>query len=122
MTEVQTQTTNTKRTLGLIIAAVVLIGGVVFGAVQLSGGNDSTAPSGGTVGQTDEGDEVQQLPTPLPKAMAGQEAIDALGDDIDLVAKRNNMTTEKLEELLLKDPTAHISKTGHLMYKDTAAK
>lgn len=63
---------------------------------------------------------MQSLGPVLPKAMGGQQAIDALGDDINQVAKKNNMTVEKLEGILLKDSTAYISKTGFLLYGDAA--
>lgn len=51
----------------------------------------------------------------LPKAMSGQEAIDALGDDIEIVAERNGMSVDQLEETLLKNPSAKVSKNGFLM-------
>lgn len=52
----------------------------------------------------------------LPKAMGGQEAIDALGDDIEVVAERNGKTVEELKELLLRDHSAKVSKNGFLLY------
>lgn len=51
----------------------------------------------------------------LPRAMSGQEAIDALGDDIDIVAKRNGMSADELEEMLLKNPSAKVSKNGFIL-------
>lgn len=51
----------------------------------------------------------------LPRAMSGQEAIDALGDDIGVVAERNGMSVEELERTLLANPSAKVSKTGFLM-------
>ena len=116
MTQVQTQAGGRTRVVSLVVAAVVLIGGVVFGAVQLSGGNDSTAPTnpGGT--QVSEGPNTVNL---LPEAMGGEAAIDALGDDIVKVAKLNSMTVEELEELLRTDKTARVTKTGVIKYVDT---
>lgn len=120
MTEVKTQRSSTTRTVGLVAAGAVIIGGVVFGAVQLSNGNGLTAPGDQTSTQPADGEDMQSLGPVLPKAMGGQQAIDALGDDINQVAKKNNMTVEKLEGILLKDSTAYISKTGFLLYGDAA--
>lgn len=56
----------------------------------------------------------------LPESMSGQAAIDALGDKIDLAADRNNKTVDEFTELLLRDPTVHVSPSGRLVYIDTA--
>jgi hypothetical protein len=56
----------------------------------------------------------------LPEPMSGQDAIDALGDDLERVAEMNNRTPEELRELLLRDKTLHVSPNGFLMYVDTA--
>lgn len=119
MTETQTptQATSVKRTVGLVLAGVVLIAGVVFGAIQLSGGGESPAPSGGT-SQNDEGGDVKVEKPGLSAQMGGQAAIDEMGDRIDSFAARNNMTAEELKELLLKNPSAQITKTGAIIFVD----
>ena len=55
----------------------------------------------------------------LPRAMSGQEAIDALGDNIDRVADQNHLTVNELKEKLLQDATLHVSKSGRLVFLDT---
>lgn len=58
-------------------------------------------------------------PSVLPEPMGGQEAIDALGDDLELVAERNNTTVDELRALLLRDATLRVSQSGQLFYEDT---
>lgn len=55
----------------------------------------------------------------LDEPKSGQEAIDALGDKIDVVAERNGMTVDELTHLLQTDSTVHISVTGSIYYRDT---
>lgn len=55
----------------------------------------------------------------LDEPKNGQDAIDALGDKIDVVAKRNGMTVEDLTHLLLSDSTVHVSTSGAIYYRDT---
>lgn len=84
----------------------------------------STPPPPGTPTDTPatEGDDVPGISTPtgplLPEPMNGQEAIDALGENIAIAAKRSGKTVEELTDLLLRDSTAHISTTGYLVYID----
>ncbi|WP_224779996.1 hypothetical protein [Leucobacter sp. Psy1] len=68
-------------------------------------------------GESDSGSAEAQGTTPLTKQvldrpMSGQEAIDSLGDDIDLVASRNGKTVEEMKEFLLKNPSAQVSPNG----------
>lgn len=58
----------------------------------------------------------------LPEAMSGQAAIDALGTNIERVAQQNSLTVEAFEELLLRDASAHVSRTGRLVYLDSGLK
>ena len=69
---------------------------------------------------SDSGASVGTLPSNkvLPKAMSGQEAIDALGDKIDVVAKRVGKTPEELKELLLRDKSARVTPEGNIRYHD----
>ncbi len=48
---------------------------------------------------------------------SGQAAIDAFNEEqLDNIASRYDMTTQRLKELLLSDSTVHINKDGFLMY------
>lgn len=114
-----------------VTTAAVVIVAAVAAAVGLSGSSDDdgTVAVGPAETQTD-GDggsttpDDQQLATGegttmLPEAMSGQQAIDALGDKLAVVAERNNMTAEKLRKLLLTDSTLHVTPAGSLLYVDT---
>ncbi|MFC7945288.1 hypothetical protein ACFUPZ_18685 [Microbacterium oxydans] len=125
-----------RRTL-LITAAVILlvVGGTVL-AVTLSMNRESTAPGIDTPAsphpsdsavpndsdENTEGGTVEPTPafgSVLPETMGGEEAIDALGDNIETVARRNGKTVEELTELLLRDTTAKISPEGFIVYRDS---
>lgn len=54
----------------------------------------------------------------LDTELSGQEAIDALGDEIDYVAKLAGKTPDEVEELLLRDPSAHVTTQGRIVYRD----
>ncbi|WP_166346973.1 hypothetical protein [Phytoactinopolyspora limicola] len=56
----------------------------------------------------------------LSEPMSGQEAIDALGDDLEAVARLNHRDVDELRDLLLRDSTLHVSPSGFLLYIDTA--
>ena len=110
-------------------AAVVIVVAVAV-AVGWSNrsGDDGTVAVGPSDAQTDDdassatpGDERMAAGegTMLPEAMSGQEAVDALGDKLAVVAERNNMTAEKLRKLLLTDSTLHVTPSGSLLYVDT---
>lgn len=91
-------------------------------AGPLTDGDDETNgdSDGTTNGNPNEpGQETPEGREVLPTDMNGQQAIDALGDDIDRVAELNGKTTQELKELLLRDNTVHISKFGYILYKDT---
>jgi len=129
---------NPARILVLGFVALIVVGGIVFAMVQRNaGGSESAAPtSTATSDQTatdadDEGEDDVSGMTPGPslapttflkESMGGQEAIDALGDRIDVVAQRNGKTVEELTDLLLRDSTAFISPKGFLGFKDDFGK
>lgn len=121
---------NRRRTIALVIVAVIVVAGAIVGITYLVGNTPSgtdqpsptetTAPADPDTGE-EEGD-VELTPTPsqvLPEQMGGQEAIDALGDKIEFVAKRNGKTVEQLEELLLRDKSAKVSPQGFVVYIDS---
>ncbi|SJM64578.1 hypothetical protein CZ774_12985 [Frigoribacterium sp. JB110] len=83
---------------------------------------DDGSDSNGTDATTTEPGEVTGTNKVLPGRMSGQEAIDALGDKIDVVAKRNSMTVDEFKDLLLRDKSAHVSPQGFIVYIDTNAK
>ena len=136
-TETEQRTNWTLRILlGVLVVAIIAV--VVFAFFNFGGNDDNgadpttsatdnatpTAPEP-TDTDSDEGDDdVEVSPTPtgaatpvLEAPLSGQEAIDELGDDMQIVADRNNMTVEELEELLLKDPNAVVSTTGHIYFQ-----
>lgn len=123
----------------LIAAAVLLAAGLITGVMLMNanrgpdgghsadhgtsgaGGSDNSGSAGGAdsggadTGSGAAGDLPGGASQVLPRAMSGQEAIDALGDDIGVVAERNGMSVEELERTLLANPSAKVSKTGFLM-------
>lgn len=129
---------NPARALVLAIVALVVVGGIILVMVQRnSGPGDSAAPtstatsdpSASDANEEGEDDVSGMTPGPslspttfLEKEMGGQEAIDALGDKIETVAKRNGKTVEELTDLLLRDQTAVISPRGFLLFKDDFGK
>lgn len=129
------------RIAALAAAGLLVVAALVFGLLQLGGDGSTAAPADAspsptatattsstpteTSGTNDEGDgdvpgTSSDFNSLLPEAMNGQEAIDALGDKIEVVAKRNGKSVEELEELLLRDKTAHISPNGFIVYLDTS--
>lgn len=56
----------------------------------------------------------------LGRELGGQEAIDALGDSLEEVARKHGMSADRLRDLLLQDRTARIGRTGRLFYRDPA--
>ena len=116
--------TRRGRLIVLAALAVAIVAGLVVGASQLAGiggpASDNTAiPTDAATPQEDDvngpNSEFSKL---LPESKSGQEAIDALGDNLAVAAKRNNMTAEDLAALLLSDSTVHISTTGYIVYLD----
>lgn len=121
------------RTIIIVIVTFVILAGVVVGITYLTGGGstppaaeptstagpdtETTAPDDDDADE--EEDDVNLSPTVLPEPMGGQEAIDALGDKIDVVAQRNGKTVEQVKELLLRDKTAEVSTKGFIRYVDT---
>jgi len=84
---------------------------------------DSDAATDGDSGSSDGDDTGSDgpagAPTYLDEEMSGQEAIDALGDNIDEVAERNNKSVEELEKLLLNNPSARVTPDGFIVFHDT---
>lgn len=119
--------------------------GALLGAVVLSLTLSSCAPSDSSAGRAGDGasqsddtsadgdastpdrdtqdEDMQSTPFPngniLDEELSGQDAIDALGDNIDMVAKRVGKSPEELEELLLRDPSAHVTPRGFIVYRDS---
>lgn len=134
----------------VVIVAVAVLAVIAFAVSQLWANDDDADPTGSdgttmptktaTADPDDEGDDVSTDDTNgtdatstepgevtgtnkvLPARMNGQEAIDALGDKIDVVAKRNNKTVDELKDLLLRDKSAHVSPGGFIVYIDTNTK
>lgn len=129
------------RIIGFFISALVIVAALVVGLLFFTGtlgsnaqdddpqvtgpltdGNGEDEPNGdedSNGNNNDPGEKVPELQEVLPEDMNGQEAIDALGDNIDAVAERNGKTVEELKQLLLRDNTVYVTKTGHIMYRDT---
>ncbi|QPK65246.1 PKD domain-containing protein [Methylomonas sp. LL1] len=66
--------------------------------------------------------EEKEMPFPrisLKEKVNGQAAIDALGDNLDEVARSYDMSPERLEEILRTDSTAWIDQSGRLLYIDS---
>lgn len=122
-----------RRTVLAAAAAVVVVALAVVLAVWLTRGSGDDDPAGdsvavpsdapsasapsdagtdaGTVAPGGQGDV-------LPRAMSGQEAIDALGEHLDHVAELNDMTPDQLRDLLLRDASVEVTPSGRLMYDD----
>ncbi|MGV8882986.1 MAG: hypothetical protein ACOH19_12625 [Rhodoglobus sp.] len=122
------QPAHRGRLIAYAVLAIAVVGAGIVGITQLASYGESTSSSGSAVTPTDaatpQEDNVDKL-TPgignklLPEAMNGQDAIDSLGDNITVAAKRNNMTVEELTGLLLRDETAHVTTNGSLLYIDS---
>ena len=140
MTNVEIHESKKPRTLLITIAAILGVVVIAVGAFFIWSASSSSegtdqqgenSSSGATSGNesTDEGGDMSDPTQPgtvagtgyLPSTMNGQEAIDALGDKIDAVAKQNGMSSDELEELLLRDNSAHITKRGFIVYFDNNA-
>lgn len=124
----------------VVVLGAAVAAAVVVGAIQLSGGENAAGPGGDSTSSpaAPAPEDTDASPTPaeaganggvvnptlkptgdiLPEDLAGQEAIDALGDDIVLVAERSGKTVEELKELLLRDQTVRVSTDGFLYYVD----
>lgn len=137
---VSDSTERQKRTVVIASAAgVVLVAAIAAATVGvLSGSKDDTSADAGAEApaaaqQNDEQTNAEDAVDPsqnssrrlaqgsvLPEPMGGQAAIDALGDNLDVVAQRSGKTTAELEALLLRDSTLRVSTSGFLYYVDTA--
>ncbi|WP_105566724.1 hypothetical protein [Microbacterium halophytorum] len=130
------ENTNRGMIATLVVVAIAAVAVIIFAVTQLGGaGNDDVSAPAGTETSapadddgaegTDEagdaseetGDDMKTIKTTtyLPESLGGQEAIDALGDDLAAVAELNNKTPEELEEFLLKNPSAKISPNGTIL-------
>lgn len=127
------------RATAIAVVAAVVLAGVVIVVTNLTGGGapssaaaeetTTTAPStipSPTPPANDDNDENGDAVNPSPlsqnvlaEPMSGQEAIDALGEKIEAVAKRNGKTVDELKDLLLRDKTAQVSTSGFIVYIDT---
>jgi hypothetical protein len=107
-----------------VAAAVVLVALAVVAAVWLtsrSGGDDGTG-DGDRVAVPSEAVTDTLAPGGtgdlLPEPMGGQDAIDALGDELDHVAELNGMTPADLRDALLTDASLRVTPSGRLLYDD----
>lgn len=115
-----------NRTVLAVAAAVVVVALAVVLAVWLtrdSGGDDGSVavPSAQPPASTSTpGDDAaaQAQGEVLPSPMSGQEAVDALGDQLEYVAELNAMSVDELRELLLRDASVQVTPSGRLMYDD----
>ncbi len=57
-------------------------------------------------------------PRILPREVHGKAAIRALGSDLTSVARHNGFSAARLEQILSTDPTAWVSETGQMFYRD----
>lgn len=123
--------------IGLFAVAAAVVGAGVFAIAQQPGATpSSTSTPTSSATQTAEEVAEPETPTPTPdgdggdgvklgttnlldEPKSGKEAIDALGDKIDVVAERNGMTVDELTHLLQTDSTVHVSVTGSIYYVDT---
>ena len=83
--------------------------------------NNSAVPAIGTLIADLAASEQHQSPFPrlsLPEKTNGQAAIDALGENLNEVAKAYSMSPERLEEILRTDSSAWIDQSGRLLYID----
>lgn len=147
-TSTVTESTDTEKRRGkavlvtFIVLALLIGGAIVFGISQMAGddspgsepgGNgtsetEETGPADDSAGDgADDGDEANneedddmaiRIQKVLPEPMNGQEAIDALGDNLEAVARQNGKTVEELEDLLLRDASAFVSKNGFIYHRD----
>lgn len=119
------------RLIALFAAAAVVVGVAAFAITQQQSGAPAPSPTPTAEQESDvptpeptketEGDSDVKLGTTnvLDEDMGGQEAVDALGDELETVAQRNGMTAEELTDLLLTDPTARVTTTGFVYFSET---
>lgn len=127
------------RKLSVTTATGALLGGIVLpltlgacshdpsGAPRARETNAQTNPQTGADGQPEADRETQEeemrvnpIPTGnlLDEELGGQEAIDALGDNTEVVAQRLGISAEALKALLLRDPSARVTPKGFVIYRD----
>lgn len=115
-----------RRSVVAVAAAVVVVALAVVAAVWLTSESDDDPGDGSVAAPSD----ASATPSPdegtlapgggdvLPRAMSGQEAVDALGERLDEVAELNGMSPDELRDLLLRDAGAVVAPSGRLMYDD----
>jgi hypothetical protein len=132
MADTASRSNKNRRILVLAIAAVLVAAGIFAGVTlvnqdpteSISDRATSTPTPEATASPTDtntEGGTVEPSPafgSVLPETMGGEEAIEALGENLQVVAQRNGKTAEELTQLLLRDKTAKISPEGFIVYLD----
>lgn len=134
MTDNENTAGRPRRVLIAVVLGAALVIALVVAIVYAAGSDPSTensdhqtaeptAPDPSSSGG--EGEDDVEGPTSfntevLPSPMNGQEAIDELGDNIEIVAQRNGKTVEELKELLLRDETAYVSTRGYIFYRDSS--
>lgn len=131
MTDNAAERSRSLRPIVVSVLAVAVAGAIAFGVSQLVGGGSGSDDTVATTDAAADGDTTQDESSDassgsgepagqvLPEPMAGQAAIDALGDKIEFVAQRNGKTVDDLKALLLRDATAHINTSGFVVYLDT---
>ncbi|SEF16399.1 hypothetical protein [Jiangella alba] len=115
-----------NRTVLAVAAAVVVVALAVVLAVWLtrdSGDDDGSVavPSAQPPSATStpgDGVTAQAQGDVLPSPMSGQDAVDALGDQLERVAELNGMSADELRDLLLRDASVQVTPSGRLMYDD----
>jgi hypothetical protein len=55
----------------------------------------------------------------VDELVSGEEAIEELGDDLEVVARRHALAADDLSELFEEEPDLHVDVCGHLLYLDT---
>lgn len=88
----------------------------VNGGEQGAGSIDAVGDPG-AASQGQEHGPVQGGPL-LSEALSGQEAIDALGENIAVVAERAGKSVEEIEEMLLRSPSLYVTEDGDLIFRD----
>jgi len=55
---------------------------------------------------------------PLPRTLSGPAAVRALGDDLDVAARLNGMSSDELSTVLTADPSARLDRSGRMFFTD----
>lgn len=126
--------TNWTMRILFAVLALAVVAVIVFSLFQMNTGDDPVGESRGSTGDetadptapeptsTDDESDQDMQPSDSPvnsthvleESLSGQEAIDALGDDIDIVAEKNNMSVDELKEFLLRNESAVVRPDGFI--------